>query len=151
MLNAGDRAPDFELCDQDGVVRRLSDYSGKRLIVYFYPKDSTAGCTKQACGFTELLPQIREKGADVVGISRDSAASHKKFREKYGLGFTLLSDPDRKAIEAYGVWQEKKNYGKVSMGIGRSSFLVDENGVIEKAVYGAKAAENPAQMLKALG
>lgn len=150
MLNIGDKAPEFELCDQNGSVCRLSDYLGRRVIVYFYPKDSTSGCTKQACGFTELLPQIREKGCDVIGISCDSIESHRKFIEKYSLGIRLLSDPDRKAIEAYGVWQEKKMAGKVSMGIVRSSFLIGENGLIEKAVYGAKAADNPSEMLAAL-
>lgn len=150
MLEVGSKAPDFELPDQNGEIRKLSDFAGKKVILYFYPKDMTSGCTKQACGFGEMYPQFTEKGAVVIGVSRDSVASHKKFEEKYGLPFILLSDPDRKAIEPYGVWQEKKNYGKVSMGIVRSTYLIDEKGMIEKVFEKVKAADNPAQMLSEL-
>lgn len=150
MLETGTKAPDFTLPDQDGKECSLSDYRGKRVILYFYPKDMTPGCTKQACGFGELYPQIQEKGAVVLGISKDSVASHKKFQEKYSLPFPLLSDPERKVIEAYDVWKEKKTYGKVSMGVVRSTYLIDENGVIEKAFGNVKAAENPAKMLEEL-
>ena len=114
MLEAGKKAPDFELPDQDGVMHKLSDYAGKKVILYFYPKDNTPGCTKQACGFSERYPQFAEKGAVILGVSKDSVASHKRFEEKYGLAFTLLADPERKVIEAYDVWKEKKNYGKIS-------------------------------------
>ncbi|MBQ1975026.1 MAG: peroxiredoxin, partial [Ruminococcus sp.] len=117
---------------------------------YFYPRDNTAGCTKQVCAFGELYPQFREKGAVVLGVSKDSVASHKRFEEKYGLPFTLLSDTEKEVIQAYDVWKEKKNYGKVSMGVVRSTYLIDENGVIVKAFGRVKAAENPAQMLGAL-
>ena len=115
MLEVGTKAPDFELPDQNGELHKLSEYLGKKVILYFYPRDNTPGCTKQACGFSERYPQIIEKGAVVLGISKDSVASHKKFEEKYGLAFTLLSDTERKVIEAYDVWKEKKNYGKVSI------------------------------------
>lgn len=150
MLEAGTKAPEFSLPDQNGDIHTLSEYAGKKVILYFYPKDNTAGCTKQACGFSELYPQFTEKGAVVIGISKDSVASHKKFEEKYNLGFTLLSDTDLTAIKAYDVWQEKKNYGKVSMGVVRTTYLIDEKGIIEKAFGKVKAAENPAQMLGVL-
>ena len=114
---------------------------------YFYPKDNTPGCTKQACNFGELYPQFQEKGAVVLGVSKDSVASHKKFEEKYGLPFTLLSDTELSCIQAYDVWKEKKNYGKVSMGVVRTTYLIDEEGMIVKAFDKVKAAENPAQML----
>ena len=116
MLESGTKAPDFELPDQNGEMHKLSDYAGKKVILYFYPKDNTPGCTKQACGFSERYPQFTEKGAVILGVSKDSVASHKRFEEKYGLAFTLLADPERKVIEAYDVWKEKKNYGKVSIG-----------------------------------
>lgn len=150
MLEVGTKAPDFALQDQDGATHRLSEYAGKKVILYFYPKDNTPGCTKQACGFSELYPQFTEKGAVVLGVSKDSVASHKKFQEKYGLNFTLLSDPELEVIQAYGVWQEKKNYGKVSMGVVRSTYLIDEQGYVEKVYKSVKAAENPAQMLGVL-
>ena len=150
MLNIGDMAPDFELPDQNGETHRLSDYRGQRVILYFYPKDNTSGCTKQACGFGELYPQFREKGAVVLGVSKDSVASHKKFEQNYGLPFTLLSDTEKAVIQAYDCWKEKKNYGKVSMGVVRTTYLIDENGVIVKAMDKVKAAENPAQMLELL-
>lgn len=150
MLDVGTKAPDFSLPDQNGKMHALSEYAGKKVILYFYPKDNTPGCTKQACGFSQLMPEFTQKGAIVIGISKDSVASHKKFEEKYSLGFTLLSDPELVAIQAYDVWQEKKNYGKVSMGVVRTTYLIDENGMIEKAFGKVKAAENPTQMLEEL-
>ncbi len=150
MLAIGTQAPEFTLPDQNGEMRSLSDYRGQKVVLYFYPRDNTPGCTKQACAFGELYPQFREKGAAVIGVSKDSVASHKKFEEKYGLPFTLLSDTEKEVIQAYGVWQEKKNYGKVSMGVVRTTYLIDENGVIIKAFGKVKAADNPAQMLDTL-
>lgn len=147
MLAVGTKAPDFTLPDQNGELRKLSDYRGQKVILYFYPKDMTPGCTKQACGFAELYPQFRERGAVVLGISKDSVASHKKFEEKYGLPFTLLADPEKEVIQRYDVWKEKKLYGKVSMGIVRTTYLIDEEGIIVKADDKVKAAENPAKML----
>ena len=151
MLAIGTKAPDFQAPDQNGQIRSLSEFLGKKIILYFYPKDMTAGCTKQACGFAELYPQFQEKDAVVLGVSKDSVASHKKFEEKYGLPFTLLSDPDKVIIQAYDVWKEKMNYGKPTMGVVRTTYLIDKNGVIVKAFGKVKAAENPAQMLAALG
>ena len=150
MLEVGTIAPDFTLPDQNGENHSLSDYAGKKVILYFYPKDMTSGCTKQACGFAELYPQFREKGAIVIGISKDSVASHKKFEEKYGLPFILLSDVKKTVIQAYDVWKEKNNYGKVTMGVVRTTYLIDESGMIVKAMDKVKAAENPAQMLQSL-
>ena len=151
MLAIGSIAPEFELSDQNGELRRLADYRGQRVILYFYPKDMTSGCTKQACAFGELYPQFREKGAAVLGVSRDSVASHKRFEEKYGLPFPLLSDPELKVIQAYDVWKEKTNYGKTTMGVVRTTYLIDENGVIVRAFGKVRAADNPAQMLSELG
>ena len=150
MLEVGSKAPDFNLPDQNGNRIKLSDYKGQKVVLYFYPKDMTSGCTKQACGFGELYPQFREKGAVVLGVSKDSVASHKKFEEKYGLPFILLSDPDREVIQAYDVWKEKKNYGKTSMGVVRTTYLIDEKGKIIRAVGNVKAADNPEQMLEML-
>ena len=147
MLANGTKAPDFTLPDQNGQPRKLSEYLGQRVILYFYPRDMTAGCTRQACAFAELYPQFREKGAAVLGISKDSVASHKKFEEKYGLPFVLLSDPEKTAIQAYDVWKEKKMYGKVSMGVVRTTYLIDEQGIIVKGFEKVKPAENPADML----
>ena len=147
MLETGTKAPDFTLPDQNGDIHTLEEYRGKKVILYFYPKDNTAGCTKQACGFAERYPQFLEKGAVVLGVSKDSVKSHKNFETKYELPFTLLSDPERQAIEAYDVWKEKKNYGKVSMGVVRTTYLIDENGIIVKAMDKVKAADNPQQML----
>jgi len=148
MLQTGIRAPEFTLPDQNGENRSLADYRGQKVILYFYSKDMTSGCTKQACGFAELFPQFRKKGAVILGVSRDSVASHKKFEEKYGLPFTLLSDPDRKVTEAYGVWQAKDKAG--TMGVVRTTYLIDEDGMIRKAFGKVKAAENPPQMLEEL-
>ena len=150
MLKTGTAAPDFALPDQNGEIRRLSDFAGRRVILYFYSKDMTSGCTKQACGFAELYPQFREKDAVVIGVSKDSVASHKKFEEKYGLPFVILSDPELNVIRAYDVWQEKMNYGKPTMGVVRTTYLI-EDGIITKAFGKVKAAENPAQMLQELG
>jgi len=150
MLETGTKAPAFTLPDQNGQMRSLEEYRGQKVVLYFYPKDMTSGCTKQACSFGELYPQFREKGAVVLGVSKDSVSSHKKFEEKYGLPFTLLADPDLTVIQAYDVWKEKKNYGKVSMGVVRTTYLIDENGIIVKAFDKVKAAENPAQMLETL-
>ena len=150
MLETGKKAPDFELPDQNGKVHKLSDYKGKKVILYFYPKDNTSGCTRQACGFGERYPQFKEKGAVILGVSKDSVASHKKFEEKYGLPFTLLSDTELDVIKAYDVWKEKKNYGKVSMGIVRTTYLIDEEGIIIKAMDKVKAADNPQEMLDGL-
>ncbi len=150
MLEIGTKAPDFTLPDQNGVEHSLSEYLGKKVILYFYPRDNTAGCSKQACGFGDLYPQFEEKGAVVVGISKDSVASHKKFEEKFGLPFTLLSDTEKTVIQAYDVWKEKKNYGKVSMGVVRTTYLIDEEGTIIKAFGKVKAADNPQQMLNEL-
>ena len=147
MLTIGTQAPEFTLPDQNGEMRSLSDYRGQKVILYFYPKDMTSGCTKQACGFAELYPQFREKGAVILGVSKDTVASHKRFEEKHGLPFTLLSDTEKSVIQAYDVWKEKKLYGKVSMGVVRTTYLIDENGVIVKAFDKVKAADNPAQML----
>ena len=147
MLTAGMQAPDFALWDKDGKLVRLSDFLGRKVVLYFYPKDNTPGCTRQACTFAGAYDAFREKQVTVIGISRDSVASHVKFAEKYALPFLLLSDPERQAIEAYGVWQEKKNYGKVSMGVVRSTFIIDEKGVIEKVMPKVKPDTNAAEIL----
>jgi len=147
MLEVGTKAPSFQLPDQNGKMHTLEEYKGKKVILYFYPKDNTAGCTKQACGFSERYPQFQEQGAVVIGISKDTVASHKKFEEKYGLAFTLLSDPELAAIQAYDVWKEKKNYGKVYMGVVRTTYLIDEEGIIIKANDKVKAADDPEKML----
>ena len=150
MLEIGTAAPSFSLPDHNGQMHTLEEYRGKKVILYFYPKDNTPGCTKQACGFGELYPQFTEKGAVVVGISKDSVASHKRFEEKYSLPFTLLSDPELQAIQAYDVWKEKTLYGKKSMGVVRTTYLIDEDGIIVRAMDKVKAAQNPAQMLEIL-
>ncbi len=150
MLETETKAPEFTLPDQNGQMHSLSDYKGQKVILYFYTKDNTSGCTKQACGFAERYPQFKEKGAVVLGVSKDSVASHKKFEEKYGLPFTLLSDTELTAIKAYDVWKEKKNYGKVSMGVVRTTYLIDERGMIVKAMDKVKAADNPQEMLEQL-
>ncbi|HIV30044.1 MAG TPA: thioredoxin-dependent thiol peroxidase [Candidatus Pullichristensenella excrementipullorum] len=150
MLVAGTQAPSFSLPDQNGQTHTLEEYRGQKVVLYFYPKDNTPGCTKQACAFGELYPQFREKGAVVLGVSKDSVASHKKFEEKYGLPFTILSDEGLEAIKAYDVWQEKNMYGKKTMGVVRTTYLIDENGVIARAFSKVKAGENPQQMLDTL-
>lgn len=150
MLEIGTKAPDFTLPDQNGDKHSLSDYRGKKVILYFYPKDNTSGCTKQACGFSDRYPQFKEKGAVILGVSKDSVASHKKFEEKFGLPFTILSDTELEVIKAYDVWKEKKNYGKLSMGVVRTTYLIDEDGIIIKAMDKVKAADNPQEMLEML-
>ena len=150
MIQPGTLAPDFEMPDQNGNIRTLKEFRGKKVILYFYPKDNTAGCTKQACGFAELYPQFNEKGATIIGISKDSVVSHKKFEEKYNLNFILISDTQLEAIQAYDVWHEKTMCGKKSMGVVRTTYLIDENGIITKAMEKVKAAENPGDMLKSL-
>ena len=150
MLEIGTKAPDFTLPDQDGIPRSLHDYLGQKVVLYFYSKDMTAGCSKQACAFGELYPHFREKGAVVIGVSKDTVASHKKFEQKYDLPFLLLSDTEKEVLHAYEVWKEKKLSGKVSLGVVRTTYLIDENGIITKAFSKVKAADNPAQMLDAL-
>jgi peroxiredoxin Q/BCP len=142
MLQIGTQAPDFTLFDKDGNAVSLSDFLGKRVVLYFYPKDNTPGCTRQACAFAGAYKEFEARDVVVIGISRDSVASHQKFAEKYELPFILLSDPDRQAIEAYGVWQEKKNYGKVSMGVVRSTYLIDAEGKIEAVMPNVKPDTN---------
>ena len=148
MLAIGTPAPEFELPDQNGELHSLSSYRGRKVIVYFYPKDNTPGCSKQACGYSENAPHFTEKDVVILGVSKDSVASHKKFADKYDLKFTILSDPDRKVIEAYDVWKEKKLYGKVSMGVVRTTYLIDENGIIVRANDKVKAAEDASRMLE---
>ena len=150
MLAVGAKAPDFTLQDQNGKERTLAEFHGQKVVLYFYSKDMTSGCTKQACGFAELYPQFTEKGAVVIGISKDTAASHKKFEEKYSLPFILLADPEKEAIQAYDVWKEKNMYGKKTMGVVRTTYLIDENGIIAKAFTKVNATENPMQMLNEL-
>ncbi len=150
MLPIGTLAPEFSLPDQNGTIHTLSDYRGRKVILYFYPKDSTPGCTKQACGFATLHPQFTAEGVVVLGVSKDSVKSHKNFETKYALPFPLLSDPEKSCIQAYDVWKEKKNYGKISMGVVRTTYLIDEAGIIAFASDKVKAAENPAQMLALL-
>ena len=150
MLKEGMKAPEFALKDKDGNEVRLSSFLGKKVVLYFYPKDSTPGCTRQACAFAAAYDIFTENNVVIIGVSKDSEASHRRFAENNGLPFILLSDPDRTAIEAYGVWQEKKNYGKVTMGVVRSTYLINENGIIEKVFGNVKAADNPEQMLAVL-
>ena len=147
MLEVGMKAPDFALPDKRGVSVSLSDFLGKKVVLYFYPKDSTPGCTRQACAFAQNHSNFEDKNVVVIGISKDSVASHLKFAEKYELPFVLLSDPELQAIQAYGVWQEKKLYGKVSMGVVRSTYLIDEQGMIEKVMPKVKPDTNAAEIL----
>lgn len=151
MLEKGMTAPDFTLSDKDGNAVSLSDFRGKKVVLYFYPKDNTPGCTRQACAFAAAYDAFRAGNIAVIGISRDSVASHVRFAEKYNLPFVLLSDPDRIAIEAYGVWQEKKTCGKVSMGVVRTTYLIDENGMIEAVMPKVKPDTNAAEILAMLG
>lgn len=150
MLETGIKAPDFTLLNQDGESVTLSQYLGKKVILYFYPKDNTPGCTKQACGFAQLYPDFNERGAVILGVSKDSVKSHKKFQEKYQLPFTLLSDPELQVIQAYDVWKEKNMYGKKVMGVVRTTYLINEEGIIKKAYTKVKAAQNPEDMLEVL-
>lgn len=148
MLQAGMKAPDFGLEDKDGRMVSLSDFLGKRVVLYFYSKDNTPGCTREACAFAGVYREFAERQVEVIGISRDSVASHAKFAEKYSLPFILLADPELNAIKAYGVWQEKKLYGKVSMGVVRTTFMIDENGVIERIMPKVKPDTNAAEVLE---
>ncbi len=150
MLEVGMKAPNFTLSDKDGNSVSLSDYAGKTVVLYFYPRDNTPGCTRQACAFAGAYEEFKALDVVVIGISKDSVASHVKFAEKYNLPFILLSDPERQAIEGFGVWQEKKNYGKVSMGVVRSTFVIDGNGVIEKVMPKVKPDTNAAEILEYL-
>ena len=150
MLETGIKAPEFTLKNQDGEEVSLKDFRGKKVILYFYPKDNTPGCTTQACSFGDRYPKIQEKGAVVLGVSKDSVASHKKFAEKYHLPFTLLADPELEVIQAYDVWQEKNMYGKKVMGVVRSTYLIDEEGIIRQAFTKVKAGENAERMLGTL-
>lgn len=150
MLETGSKAPNFSLPDQNGDIHTLEEYRGKKVILYFYPKDNTSGCTKQACGFGERYPLFQEKGAIVIGISKDSVKSHKNFETKHNLPFTILSDTELDTIKAYDVWKEKKNYGKTYMGILRTTYLIDEKGIIVKGIDKVKASDNPQQMLEML-
>ena len=147
MLEIGMTAPDFTLHDKNGNDVSLSDFAGKKIVLYFYPKDNTPGCTRQACAFAGLYGEFQKKGVEVIGISRDSVASHVKFAEKHDLPFVLLSDPELTAIKAYGVWQEKKLYGKVSMGVVRTTFIIGEDGRIEKIMPKVKPDTNAAEIL----
>ena len=148
MLEAGMKAPDFTLQDKDGNTVSLSDFAGKKVVIYFYPRDNTPGCTRQACAFAASYEEFRAKDVVVIGISKDSVASHQKFAAKHDLPFILLSDPELIAIQAYGVWQEKKLYGKVSMGVVRTTFVVGENGVIQKVMPQVKPDTNAAEVLE---
>ena len=147
MLEIGMKAPEFTLSDKDGNNISLSDFVGKKVVMYFYPKDNTPGCSRQACAFAAAYEGFKAKDVVVIGISKDSEASHLKFAQKYDLPFVLLSDPELQAIQAYGVWQEKKLYGKVSMGVVRSTYLIDEQGIIEKVMPKVKPDTNAAEIL----
>ena len=147
MLEIGIKAPDFTLSDKDGNAVSLSDFTGKKVVLYFYPKDNTPGCTRQACAFAGSYAAFQSLDAVVIGVSKDSAASHAKFAEKYNLPFILLADPQLEAIKAYDVWQEKKLYGKVNMGVVRTTYVIDENGMIEKVMPKVKPDTNAAEIL----
>ena len=151
MLEVGTKAPQFTLQDKDGNAVSLSDFRGKRVVLYFYPKDNTPGCTRQACAFAGAYEAFKAKDIVVIGVSRDSVASHQKFAQKYNLPFVLLADPELQAIKAYDIWQEKKLYGKVSMGVVRSTYIIDEHGVITHAMPKVKPDTNAADVLAALG
>ncbi|MDD6502795.1 MAG: thioredoxin-dependent thiol peroxidase [Oscillospiraceae bacterium] len=147
MLETGMKAPEFALCNQNGETVRLSDFLGKKVVLYFYPKDNTPGCTRQACAFAAAYDGFRQRDVAVIGVSKDSVASHLKFAQKHDLPFILLADPELQAIQAYGVWQEKKLYGKVSMGVVRTTFIIDEQGNIEKVMPKVKPDTNAAEIL----
>ena len=151
MLKIGMKAPDFTLKDKDGNAVSLSDFLGKKVVLYFYPKDNTPGCTRQACAFAAVYEDFKAKDVVVIDISKDSVASHQKFAKKYDLPFILLSDPELLAIQDYGVWQEKKLYGKVSMGVVRTTYIIDEHGNIEKIMPKVKPDTNAAEILSFLG
>lgn len=146
-LEVGMTAPDFALADKDGIVRRLTDFRGQTVVVYFYPKDDTPGCTRQACAFRDSFAALRSLNAVVIGISKDSVESHARFAEKYVLPFILCADPERTAIEAYGVWREKTNFGKTTMGVVRSTFVIDPDGVVARIFPRAKPDTNAQQIV----
>ena len=148
MISENQKAPDFELATDEGRKVKLSDFKGRKVILYFYPKDDTPGCTTQACDLRDHIEEFDSRGAVVLGVSPDDVASHKKFKEKFGLNFTLLADPDHKVAEAYGVWKEKNLYGKKMMGVERTSFVIDENGNIAKVLPRVKPAEHVGQILE---
>ena len=150
MLEIGSQAPDFTLPDQNGEPISLSDFRGQTVVLYFYPKDSTPGCTRQARAFAAVYEELQQLGAVVLGVSRDSSASHLRFIQKNGLPFRLLSDPERTVLEAYGVWQEKKLYGKISMGIVRTTYLIDGTGIVRAVMPTVKPDQNPADVLALL-
>lgn len=150
MLEVGTKAPEINLLDQNGVVHTLNDYKGKKIILYFYPKDNTPGCTKQACGYSQQKEEFQDKNTIIIGISKDSVSSHKRFEEKQNLLITLLADPELEVIKAYDVWKEKKNYGKVYMGVVRTTYIIDEEGIIQYANDKVKAATDPMTMLEIL-
>ena len=150
LLNVGDIAPDFTLHDQDGNPVSLSDFAGQTVVLYFYPRDNTPGCTRQACAFAFHYKEFQRRGVQVIGVSKDSVASHQKFAEKYGLNFILLADPDRDAIEKYGVWQEKKQYGTVSMGVVRTTYIIGGDGRIQAVMPKVKPDTNAADILEML-
>ena len=150
MLDVGMKAPDFKLQDKDGREITLSGFRGKKVVLYFCPKDNTPGCTKQACAFASAYDGFKTKGVEVIGVSKDSVASHVKFAEKYNLPFILISDPEPKAIKAYDVWQEKKMYGKVTFGVVRTTYVIDEEGIIEKVMPKVKPDTNAAEILEYL-
>ena len=147
MLEIGTKAPEFSLPDKEGNIVSLSDFLGKKVVLYFYPRDNTPGCSRQACAFAGAYEGFKTKDVVVIGVSKDSTASHRKFAEKYNLPFILLSDPERQAIEAYDVWKEKKLYGKVSFGVERSTYIIDEQGYIEKAMPKVKPDTNAEEIL----
>ena len=151
MLEVGTKAPDFTLNDKDGNAVSLSDFAGKKVVLYFYPRDNTPGCTRQACAFAASYEAFKSRDVVVIGVSKDSTASHVKFAEKYNLPFILLSDPEPQAIQAYGIWQEKKLYGKVSMGVVRATYIIDEQGMIEKVMPKVKPDTNAEEILAYLG
>lgn len=150
MLKIGDMAPEFTLKDKNGNDVSLSDFLGKKVVVYFYPKDNTPGCTRQACAFAAIYSEFQKRNIEVIGISKDSVASHQKFAEKHNLNFVLLSDPELNVIKDYGVWQEKKLYGKVSMGVVRTTFIIDEHGIIQKIMPKVKPDTNAQEILAAI-
>ena len=150
MIEEKTKAPDFTLIDSNKNEVSLSDFRGKKVVLYFYPKDNTPGCTRQACSFAGAYSEFEKRDIVVIGISKDSVASHQKFAEKYSLPFILLSDPERKAIEAFGVWQEKKMCGKVSMGVVRTTFIIDEDGNVERVMKNVKPDTNAAEILATL-
>ena len=149
-MNVGDKAPDFTLADKDGKTVSLKDFFGKKVVLYFYPKDNTPGCTRQACAFAQNHAEFARRGIAVIGVSKDSVESHRKFAEKYDLPFVLLADPELQAIKAYGVWQEKKLYGKVSFGVVRTTFIIDEKGIVSKIMPKVKPDTNATEILAEL-